>query len=174
MRNALVALALAGSCLCLGATAAAAEPSVQPAQSQSSGAQEKKGNCFATYRTKQSRVQLCKVSGQVYYRGSSGAGSITLPAHRISAGTYETEENDGHVYTINSEELVITRDGEVISEQPVISKKKNKSTTRKPSSKTPRDEGSFSYQAPGTSCVQKGNTTTCTTPYGSYSYSYQR
>ncbi|MEV4647522.1 hypothetical protein [Saccharopolyspora sp. NPDC049357] len=119
-------------------------------------------------------MQLCKISGQVYYRGSSAAGSITLPADRISAGTYETEENDGHVYTINSKELVITRDGEVISEQPVISKKTNKSTTQKPNSKTPRDEGSFSYRAPGTSCVQKGDTTTCTTPYGSYRYSYQR
>lgn len=172
MRNALFALTLAGSFLGLGTAVAAADPSIHPAQPQSSAVQEKKDNCFATYRTKQSRVQLCKVSRQVYYRGSSAAGSITLPAERISSGTYETEENDGHVYTINSKELVITRDGEVISEQPVISKKNNRSTTQKP--KAPREEGSFSYQSPGTSCVQKGNTTTCTTTYGSYRYSYQR
>ncbi|RRO13123.1 hypothetical protein EIL87_26120 [Saccharopolyspora rhizosphaerae] len=118
-------------------------------------------------------MRLCTVSGQVYYHGSGAAGSITLPADRISAGTYETEENDGHVYTINSKELVITRDGEVISEQPVISKK-HRSTTQKPRSKSPREEGTFSYRSPSTSCVQKGDTTTCTTPYGTYSYTYER
>lgn len=78
-------------------------------------------DCFATYQTKQSHVQLCEVYGEVYYYGSSAVGSITLPAHMTAAGTYRTEVNDGYVYTVNSDELVITRDGELFSEQPVTS-----------------------------------------------------
>lgn len=181
MRKFLIVLALTGSSLALGATTATAAPSDQPAQAQSSAVQEKRDNC-KKYETKQSRVKICKVDGELLYHGSSAVGKITLPAHRVSSGTYETEENNGHVYTINSSELVITRDGEVISEQPVTKTSKSpKSTNKKnkqpakqePNSKTPRDEGSFRYQAPDTNCVQKGTTINCTTPYGSYRYSYQ-
>ncbi|TDC95401.1 hypothetical protein E1161_04225 [Saccharopolyspora aridisoli] len=78
-------------------------------------------DCFATYQTEQSHVQLCEASGEVYYYGSSAVGSITVPAYLTAAGTYRTEINDGYVYTINSDELVITRYGEPVSEQPVTS-----------------------------------------------------
>jgi hypothetical protein len=77
--------------------------------------------CFAAYSTQQSSVQLCSESGQVYYYGSSPSGSITLPAYQVGAGTYQTESNDGYVYTINSEQLVITRGEVVVSAQPVVS-----------------------------------------------------
>lgn len=77
--------------------------------------------CFAAYETEQSDVQLCSVSGQVYYYGTSSSGSIALPAHHAGAGTYQTESNEGYVYTISAEELVITSGGAVVSEQPVLS-----------------------------------------------------
>lgn len=77
--------------------------------------------CFAGYLTEESSVQLCAESGQVYYYGSSQAGSIVLPAYQVGAGTYQTESNDGYVYTISPEQLVVTRDGAVVAEQPVLS-----------------------------------------------------
>ncbi|MFC7340894.1 hypothetical protein [Saccharopolyspora griseoalba] len=76
--------------------------------------------CFAGYQTQQSSVQLCSEAGQVYYYGSSQSGSIALPAHHVGGGAYQTASNDGYVYTISPEELVITQDGAVVSEQPVL------------------------------------------------------
>ncbi|RRO16690.1 hypothetical protein EIL87_12785 [Saccharopolyspora rhizosphaerae] len=76
-------------------------------------------DCFATYQTTESRVQLCEVGGQTYYYGSSAVGSIMLAAYQSGYGTYRTEVNDGYAYTINDHELVVTRNGSVVSEQPV-------------------------------------------------------
>lgn len=76
--------------------------------------------CFAGYLTERSSVQLCAEAGQVYYYGSSQAGSIVLPAYQVGAGTYRTASNDGYTYTIGPEQLVITQDGAVVSNQPVL------------------------------------------------------
>lgn len=97
--------------------AAPPPPTVEQPVPQQAG----QSGCFATYQTAQSSVQLCWASGQIYYYGSSQSGTITLPAYAAGAGTYQTESNDGYVYTISAEELLITSDGAVVSEQPVLS-----------------------------------------------------
>jgi hypothetical protein len=86
----------------------------------SSTAQPPASDCFASYHTSSSDVQLCTQSGQTYYHGTSSSGSITLSAS-FDGTMYITVSNSGYTYGVNASHLVIWHDGSVISDQPVVS-----------------------------------------------------
>ena len=77
-----------------------------------------------SFETSRAFISICSdTSGSLYYHGLTGVGEIVLIAQNLGGSTYQainTEGGSTYVYTVSPDELLVTRDGRVLSRQSVI------------------------------------------------------